>query len=150
MSRVPFLFSCLAMLSVALWISGCGSTTDTGQSAPQSSTDQDQADEHGDHDDEGHEGHDHGDEGHEGHDHGDEAHSDASSADIEATFAKLSDDDRVTAKKQKICPVSDELLGTMGTPIKVDVGGRGVFICCDSCKEELQDNADKYLAKLEN
>jgi hypothetical protein len=70
-------------------------------------------------------------------------------AEITEAFAKLTAEDRQLAQQQKICPVSDEPLGTMGTPPKIDVKGRSVFICCEGCKEELLNNADKYLAKLD-
>ena len=36
----------------------------------------------------------------------------------------------------------------MGTPIKVDVNGRPVFICCEGCRESLLAEPAKYLAKL--
>jgi Cu(I)/Ag(I) efflux system membrane fusion protein len=39
-------------------------------------------------------------------------------------------------------------LGSMGTPIKVDVKGRAVFICCEGCRESLLAEPKKYLAKL--
>jgi hypothetical protein len=69
-------------------------------------------------------------------------------AKIEAALASLSADDRALALKQKICPVSDEPLGLMGTPIKVEVAGQEVFICCEHCEEPLIKEQDKYLAKL--
>jgi hypothetical protein len=68
---------------------------------------------------------------------------------IQEQLAKLSDEDRALAKKQKICPVSDEPLGSMGVPIKVTVKDREVFLCCDGCKEAIEENPDEYLAKLE-
>ena len=37
----------------------------------------------------------------------------------------------------------------MGTPVKVTVKGRPVFICCASCKAKLLKDPDKYLAKLD-
>jgi YHS domain-containing protein len=64
-------------------------------------------------------------------------------------FEKLSDADRAAALAQKFCPVSGEKLGEMGTPIKVTVKGRDVFLCCPSCKEDLEKDPDKYLAKLD-
>jgi hypothetical protein len=70
-------------------------------------------------------------------------------ADVPEAFAELSAADQAVALAQKICPVSGEALGGMGTPIKVSVGGRDVFICCESCKEPLLAEPDKYLAKLE-
>ena len=67
---------------------------------------------------------------------------------IEKALAKLSPADRAAAKRQKTCPVIDELLGSMGTPIKLRVQGRDVFICCEACEEDLRDNPAKFLAKL--
>ncbi|MHB1035105.1 MAG: hypothetical protein ACYC35_19790 [Pirellulales bacterium] len=63
-------------------------------------------------------------------------------------MAKLSPEDRALAEKQKTCPVTDAPLGSMGTPVKVTLKGQTVFLCCAGCKEELNQNADKYLAKL--
>jgi hypothetical protein len=69
-------------------------------------------------------------------------------AKIKATLAKLSVDDRALAEKQKICPVSGELLGTMGPPKKVSVAGHDVFICCEGCEESLTSEPVKFLAKI--
>jgi hypothetical protein len=70
-------------------------------------------------------------------------------AEIEAALANLSPADRSIAEAQDTCPVSDQLLGTMGTPIKVTVEGREIFVCCDGCVAELKDNFDQYSAKLD-
>jgi hypothetical protein len=67
---------------------------------------------------------------------------------IAEAMAKLSEADRALAMSQKTCPVSDAPLGTMGAPVKVNVQGRDVFICCGGCRELLEEEADKYLAKL--
>ncbi|MFO0789708.1 MAG: hypothetical protein U0805_09630 [Pirellulales bacterium] len=67
---------------------------------------------------------------------------------IAAALATLSAADRALAEKQKICPVSGEPLGVMGTPKKLDVKGQAVFICCEGCEEKLLANPDEYLAKL--
>ena len=67
---------------------------------------------------------------------------------IAAELAKLSAEDRALATKQKTCPVTGELLGSMGAPIKIDVKGQPVFICCEGCKEDLLAKPDEYLAKL--
>jgi hypothetical protein len=66
---------------------------------------------------------------------------------IKANFASLSAEDREAAAKQKVCPVGG-VLGTMGTPIKVSVAGRDVFICCEHCEEALKAEPAKYLAKI--
>ena len=52
------------------------------------------------------------------------------------------------AKKQKTCPVSDELLGEHGKPVKISVKGQTVFLCCSGCEPAIKKDPDKYLAKL--
>jgi len=64
-------------------------------------------------------------------------------------LAELPEADRVLAEKQKVCPVSGEPLGSMGKPIKVEVKGRTVFLCCEGCEADLKKDPDKYLAKLD-
>jgi hypothetical protein len=68
--------------------------------------------------------------------------------DVKEALAKLSPEDAAAAEKQHICPVSNELLGSMGAPPKVDVKGQPVWICCEGCRDQLLADADKYLAKL--
>jgi hypothetical protein len=82
----------------------------------------------------------HGDAGH--------AHQGRDQADIERNLAQLTVQDRVLAESQKLCPVSDEPLGSMGKPLKIDVGERAVFICCEGCEDALKENPKKFLAKL--
>lgn len=67
---------------------------------------------------------------------------------ITEALANLSAEDRALAEKQKVCPVSGEPLGAMGTPKKIEVKGQSVFICCEGCEEKLLANPDEYLAKL--
>ncbi len=62
---------------------------------------------------------------------------------------KLSAEDQALADKQKNCPVGGEPLGSMGTPVKVMVGERAVFLCCEGCREAIQSDPEKYLAKLD-
>ena len=87
------------------------------------------------------------------HDHSSHSHGKASgattNAEIAAELAKLPAEDKALAETQKICPVSGEPLGAMGAPIKVDVKGKPVFICCEGCKEELLAKPDEYIAKLQ-
>lgn len=64
-------------------------------------------------------------------------------------LAELPEADRALAVKQKTCPVSDEPLGSMGKPIKLEIKGRTVFLCCEGCEEDLKKDPDKYLAKLD-
>ena len=72
----------------------------------------------------------------------------SASSEVEANLAKLDEADRAVATKQKTCPVSGALLGSMDEPYKVTVEGRDVFLCCDGCEGELMKDPDKYLAKL--
>jgi Cu(I)/Ag(I) efflux system membrane fusion protein len=72
----------------------------------------------------------------------------AQSQAVAAELAKLSPDDRAAAEKQRLCVVSGELLGSMGAPLKVDVDGRHVWICCEGCQEPLLESPAEYLAKL--
>ena len=44
--------------------------------------------------------------------------------------------------------MTDNLLGSMGTPVKVEVNGQSVFLCCDGCKGKATRNADVTLANV--
>ena len=52
---------------------------------------------------------------------------------------------RITQKK---CPVTDDDLGSMGSPIAVNVNGDTVYVCCQGCVKKVQQNPDAYLAKV--
>ena len=80
------------------------------------------------------------------HDH--DGHGQSEMDEIKAELAKLSPEDAESAEKQRICPVSDEMLGSMGAPKKVDVKGQQVWICCDGCKDSLLSKPEEFLAKL--
>ena len=68
---------------------------------------------------------------------------------IAEALAGLNADDRQLADAQKFCAVlTDSLLGSMGTPVKVDVNGELVFLCCDGCKGKALREADETLANL--
>ena len=49
---------------------------------------------------------------------------------------------------QKVCPVMDEKLGSMGKPWKVSVNGQDVYVCCKGCIKFLQKTPKKFLAKI--
>jgi hypothetical protein len=68
---------------------------------------------------------------------------------VDEAFAKLSREDREAAIAQKMCPVSDQALGSMGTPIKVTVEGRDMFVCCAGCVDELKSKFAEYEAKIQ-
>ncbi len=79
-----------------------------------------------------------------------QASADQSSPDVSSGLAELSVEDRELAKKQRVCPVSGELLGAMGKPFKTTVKGKTLFLCCEGCEHDLKENPDKYLAKLKD
>lgn len=63
-----------------------------------------------------------------------------------STTAQLSDE--ALAKRQQICPVTGEPLDSMGGPVKVDLDGKAIFVCCKSCEKPLRKKPAEYLAKL--
>lgn len=68
---------------------------------------------------------------------------------VAAERAKLSPDDRALVDAQEWCAVStDERLGSMGPPIKLDVKGQPVFVCCAGCKKKALANPDATLARV--
>ncbi|MAT50860.1 MAG: hypothetical protein CMK32_06730 [Porticoccaceae bacterium] len=67
---------------------------------------------------------------------------------IQKALDQLPPDDRQIAMQQKTCPVADYPLGAMGVPIKVDVQGTPVFICCEGCRSRLLASPKEYLDKL--
>jgi Cu(I)/Ag(I) efflux system membrane fusion protein len=67
---------------------------------------------------------------------------------IAEALSSLDPADRALAEKQRICPVAQMPLGSMGTPLKVEMGGRMVFLCCSGCESMLRKDPEKYLAKL--
>jgi hypothetical protein len=52
------------------------------------------------------------------------------------------------AARQKVCPITDEPLDAMSGPVRVEVAGRTVFVCCEGCVAPLRKNPEKYLATL--
>ena len=122
------LFAPAAILALTIAVIGCNTSTpdspNTGTPAAQ--------DEHA--------GHDHGDHGQQGN-----AGGQTDMEKMKAELAKLSPEDAASAEKQHFCPVSGEMLGTMGAPKQVDVRGQKVWICCESCRESLLKEPDQYL-----
>ncbi|MEM6467960.1 MAG: hypothetical protein AAF802_00215 [Planctomycetota bacterium] len=56
--------------------------------------------------------------------------------------------DAAAIAAQKVCPVMDEPLGGMGTPIKVMVGDKPIYLCCKGCIKKVQAEPAKYLAMV--
>jgi hypothetical protein len=138
--RIGHLITLAALSLFAFAATGCQQEK-TSQTEPTVSTGAGGGD-HGDHD---HGDHDHGDHDHGDHDHGDH---EADLTKVKLNLAKLSVEDRKLAEGQKTCPVGGELLGIMGKPIKLDVDGTAIFICCRGCEKEVMENKEEFLAKL--
>jgi YHS domain-containing protein len=139
---------------IAFSFAGCGSPAADPGSSP-SATPAAGGEEHGDHEhgedgDHEHGDHaEHGDHDHGDHDHGDHADSGQTAMEkMKTELAKLSPEDAASAEKQHMCPVTGEMLGTMGAPQKIDVDGQQVWVCCPGCKDTLLESPEKYLAKL--
>ena len=66
-----------------------------------------------------------------------------------AVLAKLSKEDRAAAEAQKYCAIQTKgLLGSMGVPIKLDLNGTPVFLCCKGCTGKAKANPKATLAKV--
>lgn len=55
--------------------------------------------------------------------------------------------DAMLISLQKTCPVTGKSLGSMGTPPKIIVKGKPLFVCCAPCSAKVQAQSDVYLAK---
>jgi hypothetical protein len=66
---------------------------------------------------------------------------------VRAALDKLPDADRKIAEDQKLCPITDEELGSMGVPVKVPLDGEVVFVCCKGCVEDAEKDPRGTLKK---
>lgn len=68
---------------------------------------------------------------------------------IAAALSKLSETDRAAAEAQRWCAVMDDnRLGSMGTPVKVTINGKVVYLCCVGCKKKATKNGEETLTKV--
>jgi membrane fusion protein, copper/silver efflux system len=72
----------------------------------------------------------------------------AKAAVLEGWVNGLAQADRPLAILQKLCPVTEKPLGSMGVPPKITIRGRVVFLCCKGCAAAVEADPDTYLAKL--
>lgn len=69
---------------------------------------------------------------------------------IAEAMSSLPAADQKVAAAQRFCPVMEHSrLGAMGTPVKVMIEGKPVFVCCKSCVEEATKNAGATLKKAQ-
>lgn len=65
---------------------------------------------------------------------------------VAAERAKLSSADRALVDAQEWCAVNiEERLGAMGPPVKLELKGQPVFLCCQGCKRKAEADPDKTL-----
>jgi hypothetical protein len=70
--------------------------------------------------------------------------------DVSATLAKLPADERMAIEAQKYCVVANKnLLGSMGAPVKLEIEGKPVYLCCKGCVTKARANPAATLAKVE-
>jgi hypothetical protein len=62
--------------------------------------------------------------------------------------APLSAADQAMVDQQRICPVTEAALGSMGQPVAITVQGRKVFLCCRGCEGRLKADPEKFMAKI--
>jgi hypothetical protein len=51
------------------------------------------------------------------------------------------------ARKQRLCPVTNMPLGSMGKPVRVEAGGRVTFLCCEGCRTSFLESLSQGAAK---
>ncbi len=69
---------------------------------------------------------------------------------VAAERAKLDPADRALVESQEWCVANTgERLGSMGPPVKLDVKGRPVFVCCKGCGRKAEAGPDKTRAQAD-
>jgi hypothetical protein len=68
---------------------------------------------------------------------------------IQVNLDKLKPEDRKLAAAQKFCAVETKnRLGSMGTPVRITIKDKPVFLCCDDCVAKAQASPEKTLAAV--
>jgi Cu(I)/Ag(I) efflux system membrane fusion protein len=63
-------------------------------------------------------------------------------------ISRLPLSDQALARKQRLCPISGEPLGSMGVPHKMMIDGQPLFLCCEGCESTVKDDPPAALGKL--
>jgi len=146
-------FPILGLVFLGFGLLGCNSSSTPNTNSTDPAPNQTQADDDHDGHNHSHSG-EHGNHSHDGDDHADHDHggdqdkSMTAMEKMEKGLANLSEEDRASAMKQHFCPVTGDMLGTMGEPIKVTVKDQVVWLCCEGCKKDLLADPAPYLEKL--
>ena len=70
------------------------------------------------------------------------------SAEDLANIDKLPEPDRQVASQQRMCPITDFFLGSMGVPYKITLRGEPVFLCCEGCAGAAKKSPRETLEKI--
>jgi len=65
------------------------------------------------------------------------------------TYARAAHADQAAINAQRVCKVSGEPLGSMGSPLKVSRGDQSIFLCCQGCLRAVQANPDRFFGPSE-
>jgi len=67
-----------------------------------------------------------------------------------AVIATLPMEERMAIEAQKYCAIADgSLLGGMGSPVKLELNGKPVYLCCKGCVAKANADPSATLAKVE-
>ena len=70
-------------------------------------------------------------------------------AKLRTALSSLSSKDREAVELQRFCPIlTQNRLGSMGTPVKVNVGDEDIFLCCEGCRDKVLSAPDKTLESV--
>ena len=70
--------------------------------------------------------------------------------DVNEELADLPVEEREAIEAQKFCAVmNSSLLGAMGAPIKLEIDGESVYLCCEGCMKKAKANPAGTLAAAE-
>jgi hypothetical protein len=76
---------------------------------------------------------------------------DEAAAKIDKAIAGLPEAEQKLAREQKYCANEPEnLLGSMGTPVKLMVKDTVVFVCCSHCEKDVAAKPDETLKNLKD
>lgn len=69
---------------------------------------------------------------------------------ITNAMSELEEPDRLLARSQGFCAVqTQERLGSMGVPLKLEIEGQAVFLCCKGCQRKALADPKATLARVE-
>jgi hypothetical protein len=61
---------------------------------------------------------------------------------------QLPEEERQLAIAQRICPITNQPLGSMGVPIKITLRGQPVILCCKGCIGKAKRNPEETLHRV--